>query len=123
MFRLNDAVRSFQSKNQTLPILRCVAKSVVNLSPDTNRGIPQVVASVALPHPQMGPAAGENGARLPAAHRFAHAQQFGEPAILPPDEIARVAEKMRSMKYGRPVDDGDAPGHDGSFSRTRACLN
>lgn len=47
MFRLNDAVRRFQSKNQTLPILRCVAKSVVNLSPDTNCGIPQVVASVA----------------------------------------------------------------------------
>jgi len=47
MFRLNDAVRRFQSKNQTLPILRCVAKSVVNLSPDANRGIPQVVASVA----------------------------------------------------------------------------
>lgn len=47
MFRLNDAVRRFQSKNQTLPVLRCVAKSVVILSPDAYRGIPQVVASVA----------------------------------------------------------------------------
>ncbi|WP_372398447.1 class II aldolase/adducin family protein [Azospirillum sp. HJ39] len=43
------------------------------------------------------------------ARQYLHAQQFGEPAILPPDEIARVAEKMRRMKYGRPVDDGDAP--------------
>lgn len=47
MFRLNDAVRRFQSKNQMRPVLRCVATSVVILSPDTNRGIPQVVASVA----------------------------------------------------------------------------
>jgi hypothetical protein len=47
VFRLNDAVRRFQSKNQTLPVLRCVAKSVVNLSPDANRGIPPTVASVA----------------------------------------------------------------------------
>ncbi|WP_225137498.1 hypothetical protein [Pseudomonas putida] len=47
MFRLNDAVRRFQSKNQTPPALRCVATSVAKLSPDANRGIPQVVASVA----------------------------------------------------------------------------
>lgn len=47
MFRLNDAVRRFQSKNKTLPVLRCVATSVAKLSPDANRDIPQVVASVA----------------------------------------------------------------------------
>lgn len=47
MFRLNDAVRRFHSKNRTPPVLRCVATSVANLSPDANRGIPQVVASVA----------------------------------------------------------------------------
>ncbi|WP_447889944.1 hypothetical protein [Pseudomonas hormoni] len=47
MFRLNDAVRRFQSKNQTHPVLRCVATSVAKLSQDANRGIPQVVASVA----------------------------------------------------------------------------
>lgn len=46
MFRLNDAVRRFQSKNQT-PVLRCVATSVTKLSPDANRDIAQVVASVA----------------------------------------------------------------------------
>ncbi|QXZ13532.1 hypothetical protein KVQ82_26195 [Pseudomonas sp. AO-1] len=46
MFRLNDAVRRFQSKNQT-PVLRCVATSVAKLSPDVNRDIPQVVATVA----------------------------------------------------------------------------
>nr|WP_269154737.1 hypothetical protein [Pseudomonas bijieensis] len=40
---MNDAVRRFHSKNQTPPVLRCVA----NLSPDANLGIPQVVASVA----------------------------------------------------------------------------
>jgi len=47
VFRLNDAVRRFQSKNQTPPVLRCVATSVAKLSPDGNHGIPQVVASVA----------------------------------------------------------------------------
>lgn len=47
MFRLNDAVRRFHSKNRTPPVLRCVATSVANLSPDANCGIPQVVASVA----------------------------------------------------------------------------
>lgn len=47
MFRLNDAVRRFQSKNQTHPVLRCVATSVAKLSQDANRCIPQVVASVA----------------------------------------------------------------------------
>jgi len=47
VFRLNDAVRRFHSKNRTPPVLRCVATSVANLSPDANRGIPQVVASVA----------------------------------------------------------------------------
>lgn len=47
MFRLNDAVRRFQSKNQTPPVLRCVATSVAKLSPDANRDIPQIVASVA----------------------------------------------------------------------------
>nr|WP_223194752.1 hypothetical protein [Pseudomonas sp. PSB18] len=44
---MNDAVRRFQSKNQTAPVLRCVATSVATLSPDANQGIPQVVASVA----------------------------------------------------------------------------
>ncbi|MBP2298197.1 class II aldolase/adducin family protein [Azospirillum picis] len=43
------------------------------------------------------------------ARQYLYAQQFGEPVILPPEEIARVAEKMRRMKYGQPVDDGDAP--------------
>lgn len=43
------------------------------------------------------------------ARQYLHAQQFGEPVILPPDEIARVAEKMRRMKYGQPLDDRDAP--------------
>jgi hypothetical protein len=47
VFRLNDAVRRFQSKNQTPPVLRCVATSVAKLSQDANRGIPQIVASVA----------------------------------------------------------------------------
>ena len=47
MFRLNDAVRRFQSKNQTPPVLRCVATSVATLSQDANCGTPQVVASVA----------------------------------------------------------------------------
>jgi hypothetical protein len=47
VFRLNDAVRRFQSKNQMRPVLRCVATSVAKLSPDANHGIPQVVASVA----------------------------------------------------------------------------
>ncbi|PYC23095.1 hypothetical protein DMX02_08585 [Pseudomonas jessenii] len=47
MFRLNDAVRRFQSKNQTPPVLRCVATSVAKPSQDANRGVPQVVASVA----------------------------------------------------------------------------
>ncbi|PWC78286.1 class II aldolase/adducin family protein [Azospirillum sp. TSH64] len=43
------------------------------------------------------------------ARQYLYAQQFGEPVILPPDEIARVAEKMRRMKYGQPIDDDDAP--------------
>jgi len=47
VFRLNDAVRRFQSKNQMRPVLRCVATSVAKLSPDADHGIPQVVASVA----------------------------------------------------------------------------
>jgi hypothetical protein len=47
VFRLNDAVRRFQSKNQMRPVLRCVATAVAKLSPDANRDIPQVVASVA----------------------------------------------------------------------------
>ncbi len=43
------------------------------------------------------------------ARQYLIAQQLGEPVILPPDEIARVAEKMRRMKYGQPLDDSDAP--------------
>lgn len=43
------------------------------------------------------------------ARQYLYAQQLGEPVILPPAEIARVAEKMRRMKYGQPIDDNDAP--------------
>lgn len=43
------------------------------------------------------------------ARQYLYAQQFGEPAILPPEEIERVAEKMRRMKYGQPIDDNDRP--------------
>ncbi|MFX5157905.1 class II aldolase/adducin family protein, partial [Acinetobacter baumannii] len=43
------------------------------------------------------------------ARQYLYAQQFGEQVILPPEEIARVAEKMRRMKYGQPVDDNDEP--------------
>ncbi|CAO3418535.1 class II aldolase/adducin family protein [Azospirillum doebereinerae] len=43
------------------------------------------------------------------ARQYLIAQQLGEPVILPPDEIARVAERMRRMKYGQPLDEGDAP--------------
>lgn len=35
------------------------------------------------------------------ARQYVFALSLGEPAILPPDEIARVAEKMRRMKYGQ----------------------
>lgn len=41
------------------------------------------------------------------ARQYLYAQQLGEPAILPPEEIARVAEKMKRMKYGQPIDDTD----------------
>ncbi|HYH17830.1 MAG TPA: class II aldolase/adducin family protein [Azospirillum sp.] len=35
------------------------------------------------------------------ARQYVFALSLGEPAILPPEEIARVAEKMRRMKYGQ----------------------
>ncbi len=43
------------------------------------------------------------------ARQYLYAQQLGEPVILPADEIARVGEKMRRLKYGQPVDEADAP--------------
>lgn len=47
MFRLNDAVRHFQSKNLMRPVLRCVATSVAKMAQGGNHGIPPTVASVA----------------------------------------------------------------------------
>lgn len=38
------------------------------------------------------------------ARQYIHALALGEPIILPPDEIERVAEKMRRMKYGQSPD-------------------
>ncbi|WP_431855893.1 class II aldolase/adducin family protein [Azospirillum sp.] len=35
------------------------------------------------------------------ARQYVYALMLGEPTILPPEEIERVAEKMRSMKYGQ----------------------
>jgi len=35
------------------------------------------------------------------ARQYVYALMLGQPAILPPDEIERVAEKMRRMKYGQ----------------------
>ncbi|HEY0834408.1 MAG TPA: class II aldolase/adducin family protein [Azospirillum sp.] len=35
------------------------------------------------------------------ARQYVFALSLGQPAILPPDEIARVADKMRRMKYGQ----------------------
>lgn len=35
------------------------------------------------------------------ARQLVHALAIGEPPVLPPDEIARVAEQMRRMKYGQ----------------------
>lgn len=35
------------------------------------------------------------------ARQYVYALMLGQPAILPPEEIERVAEKMRSMKYGQ----------------------
>ena len=43
------------------------------------------------------------------ARQYLYAHLLGEPVILPPEEIARVAEKMRRMKYGLPPDEGAAP--------------
>jgi Ribulose-5-phosphate 4-epimerase and related epimerases and aldolases len=43
------------------------------------------------------------------ARQYLYANLLGAPVILPPDEIERVAEKMRRMKYGQSPDDGAAP--------------
>lgn len=43
------------------------------------------------------------------ARQYLYAHLLGEPAILPPDEIGRVADKMRRMKYGQNPDDNAAP--------------
>jgi L-fuculose-phosphate aldolase len=40
------------------------------------------------------------------ARQYIYALQLGEPVILPPEEIARVGERMRVMKYGQLPDDG-----------------
>lgn len=38
------------------------------------------------------------------ARQYTYALLLGEPPLLPPDEIERVAEKMRRMKYGQSPD-------------------
>ncbi|KAA0676684.1 class II aldolase/adducin family protein [Roseomonas genomospecies 6] len=43
------------------------------------------------------------------ARQYLYAHLLGEPVILPPEEIERVAEKMRRMKYGLPPDEDAAP--------------
>lgn len=43
------------------------------------------------------------------ARQYLYAHQLGEPVILPPDEIARVAEKMRRMKYGQSPEPDASP--------------
>ena len=43
------------------------------------------------------------------ARQYLYAQQLGEPVILPAEEIARVAEKMRRMKYGQAPEPDAAP--------------
>jgi L-fuculose-phosphate aldolase len=45
------------------------------------------------------------------ARQFIHALALGEPPVLEADELARVAEKIRAMKYGQSPDEGgDAAG-------------
>ena len=43
------------------------------------------------------------------ARQYLYAHLLGEPVILPPEEIERVADKMRRMKYGQSPDDNAAP--------------
>lgn len=47
MFRLNDAVRRYQAKHSLPTKLRCVATTVITLSPRAKRHATGVVASVA----------------------------------------------------------------------------
>ncbi|AWK86759.1 class II aldolase/adducin family protein [Azospirillum thermophilum] len=43
------------------------------------------------------------------ARQYSIARQFGDPPLLPPEEIAQVLEKMRRMRYGQPLDTDDRP--------------
>lgn len=43
------------------------------------------------------------------ARQYLYAHLLGAPPILPPEEIERVAEKMRQMKYGQSPDAAEAP--------------
>ncbi|MBP2313175.1 class II aldolase/adducin family protein [Azospirillum soli] len=43
------------------------------------------------------------------ARQYLYAHLLGEPVILPPEEIERVADKMRRMKYGQSPDGNAAP--------------
>ncbi|WP_448207699.1 class II aldolase/adducin family protein [Azospirillum sp. sgz302134] len=43
------------------------------------------------------------------ARQYLYAHLLGTPPILPPDEIERVAEKMRRMKYGQSPDENAVP--------------
>ena len=57
MFRLNDAVRRYQTQHQPQPELRCVAASVATLSPRSRPETTRVVATVAaVATPPLDPA-------------------------------------------------------------------
>ena len=56
MFRLNDAVRDYQTQHHTRPALQCVATSVAAVSPCFKPATTRVVATVAVvATPVLGP--------------------------------------------------------------------
>lgn len=56
MFRLNDAVRDYQTQHHTRPALQCVATSVAAVSPCFKPATTRVVATVAaVATPSLGP--------------------------------------------------------------------